>query len=264
MHPLEQKIAAARAAGRLAVIPFITAGFPHPQDFWEHLGEIDSAGTDIIEIGVPFSDPVADGPVVEEASRRSLAYGVNLDDLLAELAVRRGRYQARLVLMGYFNPFYQFGLERLARQAAQAGVAGFIIPDLPLEETAELKRILHSANIALIPLIGPNTSLGRMRMYAEDAEGYAYVVSVMGVTGERSNLAQAVGATIARAREAFSIPLALGFGLRHPEQLAALPDGCGPDAAVIGSALLTHIDSGKRASDFLAPWLNAGTAPIRK
>lgn len=257
MHVLEQKIAAARAAGRRAIIPFLTAGFPHPQEFWDHLQEIDQAGADIIEIGVPFSDPVADGPVVEEASRRALAYGTTLDDLLAELAVRHGRYKAALVLMGYYNPFYQYGLEKLARQAARAGISGFIVPDLPLEEADPMRKHLLANDIALIPLVGPNTSIERMRLYAHKATGYVYVVSVMGVTGERKTLTDAVGPTIKRARQAFGIPIALGFGLRHPDQLAGLPETCTPDAAVIGSALLSHLDSGKHAAEFLAPWLKA-------
>lgn len=255
MHKLEQKIRMARDGGRRAVIPFLTAGFPDPVAFWEHLAELDAAGADIIEIGVPFSDPVADGPVVEEASQRALAYGINLADILADLTVRYGKYQAGLVLMGYYNPFLQYGLERLARDAAHAGVAGLIVPDLPLDEAAPLKESLQKYGVALIPLVGPNTSAERMRIYAKDAEGYAYVVSVMGITGERQKLADAVAETMKRAREAFIVPLALGFGLSRPDQLAALPETAQPDAAVIGSALLKHLDAGKSAREFMAFWI---------
>lgn len=255
MHKLEQKIRAALDGGRRAVIPFLTAGFPDPASFWEHLGELDAAGADIIEIGVPFSDPVADGPVVEEASRRALAYGVHLADLLADLTVRYGKYRAGLVLMGYYNPFFQYGLAALARDLARAGVAGLIVPDLPLDEAGPLRAALKAHGIALIPLVGPNTSLTRMKLYAEDATGYAYVVSVMGTTGERRQLAESVAETMARARTAFAVPLALGFGLSRPEQLDDLPRAAQPDAAVIGSALLKHLDAGKRARDFLAHWI---------
>lgn len=254
MHPLEQKIRQAREAGRMAVIPFITAGFPSAGEFWRHLEEADKAGADIIEIGVPFSDPVADGPVVEEASRRSLASGIALADILADLTVRRGRFRAGLVLMGYYNPFLQFGLEKLARQAKEAGVSGFIIPDLPFEEAEAARTLFRAKGIALIPLVGPNTSLERMKVYARESEGYAYIVSVMGVTGERKALAPAVAETMRRGRAAFAIPLALGFGLRHPDQLADLPEDALPDAAVMGSALLKHIEAGKNVRDFLGCW----------
>lgn len=254
MHPLEQKIKAANEAGRMAVIPFITAGFPSLSSFWHHLGDIDAAGADIIEIGIPFSDPVADGPVVEDASRRSLLAGISLADILADLRVRKGKYRAELVLMGYYNPFLQYGLEKLAEEAREAGVSGFIIPDLPFEEASRARNLFKKQKIALVPLVGPNTGLQRMRLYAQDAEGYAYVVSVMGITGERKNLAPAVTETMLRAREAFTVPLALGFGLSKPQQLAGLPKEALPDAAVMGSALLKHIDAGGNAADFLECW----------
>lgn len=256
MHLLERKIRTARESGRPAVIPFITAGFPRPDKFWQHLDEIDSLGADIIEIGIPFSDPVADGPVVEAASRRALAAGVSLEDILDELAIRRNRYKAGIVLMGYYNPFLQYGLEALARAAAAGGVHGFIIPDLPLEEAETAQTLFAKENIALIPLVGPNTSLERMQAYSGNAQGYAYVVSVMGVTGARDNLAPKVTETMRRAREAFQVPLALGFGLRKPDQLAILPADARPDAAVIGSALLQHIEAGGNVAEFLTSWLS--------
>lgn len=255
MHKLEQKIRDAQKSGRKAVIPFITAGFPSPVHFWKHLEELDRAGADIIEIGVPFSDPVADGPVVEDASRRALEQGVNLADILSDLTGRSGRFRAGIVLMGYYNPFLQYGLENLARDAGKAGVSGLIIPDLPYDEAKALKAALAGSGIALIPLVGPNTSLERMCLYSQDAQGYAYVVSVMGITGERGNLAEGVASVMRRARQAFAVPLALGFGLSRPSQLEALPPEAQPDAAVMGSALLKHISAGGSASSFLAPWL---------
>lgn len=255
MHQLEQKIRDAKAQGRMAVIPFLTAGFPTAECFWQHLEETDRAGADIIEIGIPFSDPVADGPVVEEASRRALEGGVSLADVLVGLQTRKVRLGAGLVLMGYFNPFYQYGLQKLAKDAREAGVAGVIIPDLPLEESEEARRELDKEGIALIYLVGPNTSKERMELYSLHSKGYAYVVSVMGTTGERKNLAPAVAETMRRARSAFRVPLALGFGLSKPEQLKDLPEDARPDAAVMGSALLRHIDAGGHAGDFLRPWL---------
>lgn len=255
MHPLEEKIRKARETGRMAVIPFLTAGFPEEEGFWHHLEDLDRAGADIIEIGVPFSDPVADGPVVENASRRALENGMNLTRIMEGLKKRRGSFNAGLVLMGYFNPFYQYGFERLAKDAKDAGVSGIIIPDLPYEESGKWGEILASENIALIPLVGLNTPPERMKLYADKARGYVYVISVMGITGERKNIASGVGEVITRARQFFDVPVALGFGLRHPDQLKELPENAQPDAAVFGSALLTHLEAGKPAGDFLKPWL---------
>ena len=255
MHTLEAKIRAANAAGRPALIPFLTAHFPDRAAFWTAFDELDG-GADIIEIGVPFSDPVADGPVVEDASRRVLAAGFHLGDLLAELAARRERRagSAGLVLMGYLNPFLSHGLERLAEEAAAAGVSGCIIPDLPHEEADPARAALGARGIALIPLVGPNTGEERMTLCADGAQGYVYVVSVMGVTGERAALAPRVAETMARARRAVRLPLALGFGLGRPEQLAELPPEARPDAVVFGSALLLHLDAGGSAADFLRRW----------
>ena len=263
MHTLEAKIRGANAAGRPALIPFLTAHFPDRERFWTAFDELDAGGADIIEIGVPFSDPVADGPVVEEASRRVLEAGFHLSDLLEELAARReGRAKPRagdagLVLMGYLNPFLSYGLDRLARDAARAGISGCIIPDLPHEEAAPVRAALRAEGIALIPLVGPNTSEAQMAACAGDGAGYVYVVSVMGVTGERAALAPRVAATMSRARRASRLPLALGFGLSRPEQLEALPPEARPDAAVFGSALLRHVDEGKSAGEFLRRWIGA-------
>ena len=140
--PLQEAVEHAHALGRRAVIPFITAGFPDKESFWTHLERIDGAGADIIEIGVPFSDPVADGPFIEQASRDALARGVSLKWILDGLKARKGRFSAKLALMGYVNPFYQYGLERLARDAAEAGVSGFVIPDMPLEESGIFRNAL--------------------------------------------------------------------------------------------------------------------------
>ena len=177
MHILEEKIRAARAAGRHALIPFVTFGFPDEKRFWPALVELDESGADIIEIGVPFSDPVADGPVVEEASRRVLSDGVCLERIMEELKLRAGVFRAGIVLMGYLNPFLQYGLEKLAVEAREAGVHGFIIPDLPFEESGDIRRIFAAQGLALIALVGPNTPEERMRLYADVSEGYVYVVS---------------------------------------------------------------------------------------
>ncbi len=254
MSILEQKIQAARAEGRTALIPFLTAGFPDKDRFWTVLHELDTCGADIIEIGVPFSDPVADGPVVESASQRALRLGVTLSGLIEDLLRRAGSIRAGLVLMGYMNPFLQYGLERFATDAALAGVHGCIVPDLPLDESYSFREALNRQGIDLLALVGPNTPEERMSMYAKVSRGYAYVVSVLGTTGERDGLPPEVEITLERARRAFSIPVALGFGLREPGQLAGLPPEKRPDAVVFGSALLKHLDAGGSAASFLNVW----------
>lgn len=250
MHKLEEKIRSANKAGRYALVPFVTAGFPDREKFWIALEELDSSGADILEIGVPFSDPVADGPVVEKASRRSLEAGVNLAEILAGLKTRK--FMAGIVLMGYYNPFLQYGLEKLAGDAAEAGVNGFIVPDLPHEEAGPMRNALDMHNLALIPLVGPNTTKERMALYARDAKGYVYVVSVLGTTGARKKVAESVPDLIDMAKRCFNVPVALGFGLQKPSQLDALRSR--PDAAVFGSALLKHLDCGKSAREFMAAW----------
>ena len=251
---MKNAILKARQEGRHAVIPFITAGFPTKEQFWDVLAQIDAAGADIIEIGIPFSDPVADGPVIEDISRRALADGVTLSWVVEGLRARKGSYRAKLVFMGYMNPFVQYGLERLAADAADIGVSGFIVPDLPLEETPEFRDALQPYGLSLITLVGPNTDTERKRAYAPYAQDYVYVVSVLGTTGGVNEHVEAVADTLRRARAVFDVPLALGFGLRHPSQLDSLPADARPDAAVIGTALLQHISAQQSVEEFLKPW----------
>ena len=250
---LQQRIEKAGNEGRIALIPFITAGFPEPEHFARIVRDLDESGADIIEIGVPFSDPVADGPVVEEASRRALTAGVSLGWTLRQLAGLHPRPAAGLVLMGYYNPFLQYGLERLAREAADAGVQGFIVPDLPLDEDGPLRAALAPHALNLIALVGPNTGDERMRAYAATASGYVYAVSVMGTTGVRRELPAEAAQTVRRAREALNLPVALGFGIHSPAQIRGM--SAPPHAVVFGSALLRHLAAGGSAREFMAPWL---------
>jgi tryptophan synthase alpha chain len=251
-HVLALRINEAEEQGRPALVPFLTAGFPGLDSFWTNMEELDAGGADIIEIGVPFSDPVADGPVVEAASHKALGNGVNLAWILGELRKRKNRYRAALVLMGYYNPFLQYGLERFARDAAEAGVAGCIVPDLPLDEDGDLRAALESRGIALVPLVGINTGRERMQAYARKAKGYAYLVSVLGTTGVRGVFPPELEQAFSLAREVFSVPVALGFGISHPAQVEAMP--VRPRAIVFGSALLRHLESGQSAASFMRQW----------
>lgn len=250
--PLTERIRKANEQGRKALIPFLPAGFPDRERFWKELAQLDASGADIIEIGVPFSDPVADGPVVEKASEDCLKDGICLSWIFGELSKIGKDISAPIVLMGYMNPFYQYGLERLARDAADAGVAGFIVPDLPYEEAEEMRTVLAAKNIDLIALIGLNTSPERMKLYADAARGFVYFVSVLGTTGERASLPEHISEKLSAARKIFQVPLALGFGIKTPQQLEAFADHL--DAVVFGSALINHIREGKASAEFMAAW----------
>ncbi len=251
-HILTEKIEAALSLGRKAVMPYLPAGYPDKDAFWRHIADLDQSGADIIEIGVPFSDPVADGPMVEQAALRCLEQGVSLQWILDELAARRFAIRAGIVLMGYMNPFLQFGLQRLAETASQAGVNGLIIADLPLEESEEIRKMFQERKVALISLVGLNTPAERLRLYARASEGFVYFVSVMGVTGERDALPVELQNALSRARKIFSIPLALGFGLRSPSQLAGISEAV--DGVVMGSSLIRHLQEAGEVGGFLRPW----------
>ena len=250
---LQIRIESTKAEGRMARIPFITAGFPTMEKFRQAVRELDANGADIIEIGIPFSDPVADGPIVEEASRRVLAKGLTLPLVMEELTKLIPELKAGIVLMGYYNPFLQYGLNQLVQDASHIGIEGFIVPDLPLEEGKSFQKLLKNKGMDLIALVGPNTPESRLSEYAAESSGYVYVVSVMGVTGVRNNLPPEIEETLARVKKAFRIPVALGFGISHPDQLKNI--NTPPDALVFGSALLAHIDQGKSAAEFMQRWL---------
>lgn len=256
MSILTDRIKAANASGRKAVIPYLPGGFPDKARFWDELAALDAGGADVIEIGVPFSDPVADGPVVEQASLECLEHGVNLAWILSELASRKGSFRAGIVLMGYYNPFLQYGLAKLGRDCAAAGVAGLIIPDLPLEEMGPIREALTGTGVELICLIGLNTPKDRLERYAKAARGFVYFVSVLGTTGVRESLPQEVLAKLGEVRPLFNVPIALGFGISRPEQVA--PFGDLIDAVVIGSALVKQVREGQGAAAFMAGWRSGG------
>ncbi|MDR2455372.1 MAG: tryptophan synthase subunit alpha [Deltaproteobacteria bacterium] len=264
--PVTGAVRAARSQGRPAVVPFLTGGYPSLERFWTALEDLCESGADIIEIGAPFSDPVADGPVVAAASQKALDGGATLAYIVEGLKERD--FATPMVLMSYANPLAQYGwarasgktaLERLAdslsilaSDLAETPVKGVIVPDVPFEEAGPFYEAFSAEGLCLIPLVGPNTDSARMALYKPMAGGYVYAVSVLGTTGVREGLPKEAADTIRRAREVFSLPVALGFGIKDPAQLAAL--GADPDAVIIGSALLRHLGEGGSCRDFMRPW----------
>jgi tryptophan synthase alpha chain len=245
MDALPSRIAAAFAAckaqNRAALIPYVTGGYPTLAKTEELLPALVAGGADLIEVGIPFSDPLADGTTVQHASQVALEQGTTLADCLEVVRrARAGGIAVPIVFMGYTNPFYQYGLERLAHDAAEVGVDGFIVPDLPVEESDEFLEPFRAARRDLILLVAPTSTDARIKAVAARASGFIYCVSLTGVTGARDRLADELPAYIARVRGLTELPLAIGFGISTPEhvrQASALADG-----VVVASALINHLD----------------------
>ncbi|MEO0398371.1 MAG: tryptophan synthase subunit alpha [Pseudomonadota bacterium] len=232
-----------RAEGRAAFIPFIMAGDPDGETSLEVLNALPAAGADIIELGVAFSDPMADGPSIQAAGRRALKAGQTLAKTLAMAkSFRKGNNETPLVLMGYLNPIEQYGLERFAADAAAAGVDGLIVVDAPPEEDAALRAAANGTGLDVIRLATPTSDENRLSTIIEGASGFLYYVSVAGVTGAGSAASDAVAAAVARVKTRTGIPVGVGFGIKTPEQ-AAETARCA-DAVVVGSALVDRLASG--------------------
>lgn len=218
-----------------AFIAFITGGDPDLETTEELICAMDQAGADLIEIGVPFSDPTAEGIVIQEANARALAAGCTTDKLFEMVSRVRRRTQIPLVFLTYMNPIYTYGKERFFRQCRTAGIDGVIIPDLPFEEKEEVAPICAEYGVELVPLIAP-TSNERITMIAKEAKGFIYCVSSLGVTGVRSEIRTDIGAMVRLVKSVTDLPCAVGFGISTPEQaakMAAVSDG-----AIVGSAIV--------------------------
>jgi tryptophan synthase alpha chain len=228
-----------RAEGRGGLITYVTAGDPTLQRTGEILRALDRSGADLLEVGVPFSDPLADGPVIQRASERALAAGTTLDGVLRMVAGVRPAISAPIVLFSYANPIHRMGFAAFAARAADAGVDGVLTLDLPVEESDPLRRVLVAAGLDVIFLLSPTTTLDRMRRAGELGTGFLYAISRMGVTGARDTIATGVSALVQRIRSVSDLPVAVGFGLSRPEHVREV--GAVADAAVVGSALVSVI-----------------------
>jgi tryptophan synthase alpha chain len=240
--------------GRTALVCYAMAGDPNLTATQELLRAIDENGADVIEVGLPFSDPIADGPTVQAAATRALRAGTTLPTIFE--MVRGLRLRAPIVAMGYMNPVERMGANAFARALAQAGIAGAIIPDLPLEEAAPLRAELTAAGLDLVPLVAPTTGPQRAAAIAREARGFLYYVSVTGVTGARTELPADLAARLRELRALSPVPLAVGFGISRPEQARALRGIA--DGIVVGSALVAaHHEGGVRAAAELVRGLRA-------
>jgi tryptophan synthase alpha chain len=242
MSRISATLARAKDEGRLALIAYVTCGFPEPSTTLPIVRALVDGGADIIELGVPFSDPVADGATIQKASFRALAAGTSTASCLDIAAQVRGQASdVPLILMSYANPILAFGSEAFVDRAAAAGVDGLIVVDLPPEEGAELRDRCRAAGIDNILLVAPSSDDGRIERIAAQASGFIYCVSVAGVTGARAELPAGLPDFLSRVRRHTSLPLAVGFGVSRPEHLRSLQGVA--DAAVVGSAIIDLIDS---------------------
>lgn len=218
-----------------AFIPFVTGGDPDLETTKNLLIAMEKAGADLIEIGIPFSDPIAEGPVIQEASQRALAAGCTTDKLFDMVKEARQRVKIPMVFMTYINPVYTYGKERFMKRCVECGIDGIIVPDLPYEEKEELFGVCESYGIDLISLIAP-TSHERIAMIAKEAEGFVYCVSSLGVTGMRTSITTDIGAMVKLVKAQKDIPCAVGFGISTPEQAKKMADQS--DGAIVGSAIV--------------------------
>jgi tryptophan synthase alpha chain len=228
-----------RTAGRTGLVTYVTAGDPDLERSREILVRLDRAGADVLEVGVPFSDPLADGPVIQRATERALAGGANLEKVLQMVADVRGLVNAPIVLFTYANPILRMGLDRFVTRAKTVGVDGVLTLDVPPEESEEIRSAYSLARIDTIFLLSPTTETDRIRRASALGTGFLYGISRLGVTGARDDLADSARELAQRVRQETGMPLALGFGLSRPEHVRAV--GQLADAAVVGSALVSVI-----------------------
>jgi tryptophan synthase alpha chain len=237
---IERRFAALQEESRSGLVAYLTGGDPDPDTSARLFAGLPEAGADLIEIGMPFSDPMADGPVIQEAGQRALKAGMTLRRTLALVRELRSAHEATpVVLMGYYNPIYRYGPESFAKDAAAAGVDGVIVVDLPPEEDAELTEPARAAGLDFIRLATPTSDDRRLPRIVDDASGFIYYVAVAGITGTRSADAADVAAAVTRLRRFTRLPIAVGFGIRTPQQAAEVARAA--DAAVVGTALVQRL-----------------------
>ena len=260
MTPAERISAAIlQARGGIAIVAFITAGFPSREKFREHLGQVGNEA-DVVEIGVPFTDPMADGMTIQRSSREALNQGVTLRwvlDELESLTRERRSPRAPLLLMSYLNPLLAFGLTALSAAAVRAGVSGFIVPDLPYDESEEFRAALAPHGVALIQMVTPVTRPERMKKLCAATQGFVYAVTMTGTTGRTAAVPSEVTRYLDGVRAAAKLPVCAGFGIRSREQVEQLEGHVA--GVIVGSALVEVMENGQDAAGFLRSLRPAGT-----
>ncbi|WP_043532431.1 tryptophan synthase subunit alpha [Litchfieldella xinjiangensis] len=263
MNRIDKRFASLKAQGKTALIPYITAGDPAPEHTVGFMHALVESGADIIELGVPFSDPMADGPVIQKACERALAHGTRLTHLFEMVQdFRQTDTKTPVVLMGYLNPIERMGYQRFAEQAAAAGVDGVLIVDMPPEEADEIGPLMKSSGLAAIFLVAPTTSEARAATICGHGEGYLYYVSLKGVTGAATLDVDAVDRQLEPLRRLTDLPLCVGFGIRDGATAAAV--GRIADGVVVGSALVNRIAEGADSPASIAPALKAVLSEMRQ
>src|SRR5712671_826481 len=250
MKPRDRISEVLRAAGRNgepALVAFLTAGYPSKSQFREHLQSV-AAGADVVEVGVPFTDPMADGVTIQRSSQAALAQGVSLRWILSELEAMP-RLDAPLLLMSYLNPLLAYGLDRLTDAAARAHVAGFIVPDLPYDESSDLRKALDAHGIAMVQMVTPVTKPERMKQLCDNTQGFVYAVTMTGTTGKNVAVPNEVIAYLDRVRALAKVPVCAGFGIRSREQVERLRGHV--DGVVVGSALVEVLERGGNPTEWL-------------
>ena len=247
MTRIEKRFAQLKSDGGKAFIPYITAGDPSLEITLELVLALEKAGADLIELGVPFSDPIADGPVIQRATDRALRNGVTLQKVLKLGENIRKKSEIPLILFSYFNPLLNHGLERLAKDAVSMGFDGVLASDLTLEESGPFVRTMRGAGLNTIFLVAPTSSEERMKRIAEASTGFLYAVSRTGVTGERQELAADLKEFLRPLRSYTKMPIAVGLGISRPEQVQAVWQEA--DGAIVGSAIVKEIEEDMRDPD---------------
>jgi tryptophan synthase alpha chain len=264
MSQLDATFARLRAAGERALVAYFTAGDPSLELTPRLVVEAARRGADVIELGVPFSDPLADGPVVQRAAMRALAGGTSLVRVLETVAKLRGESDVPLVLMTYYNPVLAFGLPAFARTAAEVGVDGVIVVDLPPEEAQPLAAEAKAVGLDMVYMVAPTSTPARLRLIARRSGGFIYAVSLMGVTGERRGLPPDLAAQIRALRLVTTKPICVGFGIGQPDQVAAV--GSLADGVIVGSAIVRFVEERAASPSLVADtgaFIASLKAPLR-
>ena len=242
LSKINEKFLELKKSNKLALMPFIMAGDPNIEKTSEILLKLQEKGADLIELGIPYSDPLADGPIIQISASKALKSGTTSIKVIQLLESLKHKLHIPVILFTYFNPILNFGLENFCELASKAGVAGLIIPDLPLEEASKFSKIISSYFIDLILLVAPTTPFERMKIISNNTKGFTYLVSVTGVTGERNKMENRVESLITKLKKISINPVAVGFGISSPEHVNKVRKW-GADGVIIGSAFVKRISN---------------------